>query len=97
MARHDVYLADGEYLLDVQSDILDGLNTRAVVPLMRPARAPKPARRLNPAFEIDGVRLLMVTQYLSAVPASILGAAAANLGEHHGEITEALDMLFQGF
>lgn len=97
MARHDVFPADSGYLLDVQSDILDGLNTRAVVPLMLPADAPKPARRLNPAFAIDSVRHIMVTQYLSAVPAAILVAPIANLGEHHGEITEALDMLFQGF
>lgn len=43
------------YLLDVRADILGDLNTRVVVPLMRPEDAPAPARRLNPMFEIIGI------------------------------------------
>jgi CcdB protein len=39
----------------------------------------------------------MVTQYLSAVPVAELGPLAGNLRAHENEITEALDMLFQGF
>ena len=48
-------MQDGEgYLLDVQNDLLDNLNTRVMVPLMRPEAAPTTARRLNPAFDIEG-------------------------------------------
>jgi toxin CcdB len=99
MARYQVFRnrdADG-YLLDVQNDLLDDLNVRVLVPLMLPEHAPKPAHRLNPAFEIEGRRVLMVTQYLSAVPVAELGLLAGNLRAHDNEITEALDMLFQGF
>ena len=54
MARFDVhaYPSGDGYLLDVQADLLDHLNTRVVVPLLAKATAPKPASRLNPVFEI---------------------------------------------
>ncbi|MGB1216006.1 MAG: CcdB family protein [Pikeienuella sp.] len=55
MARYDVYAnpdASG-YLLDVQADLLDSLNTRVVVPLMPISAAPSPAKRLNPVFNIQ--------------------------------------------
>jgi toxin CcdB len=81
----------------VQNDLLDDLNIRAMVPLMLPEAAPKPARRLNPAFEVEGRRHFMVTQYIGAVPTAELGALVATLRAHDNTITEALDMLFQGF
>jgi toxin CcdB len=52
MARFDIFKNEGEvgYLLDVQSDLLSGLNTRVVVPLLPKSSAPSPAQRLNPVF-----------------------------------------------
>ncbi len=99
MARYDVYRGiDGRcFLLDVQADLLDKMNTRVVVPLMPTSDAPLPARRLNPVFEINGVSYMMVTQFVSAIPANTLGEPAANLSVHFDEITNALDMVFQGF
>ncbi|MCB1459462.1 MAG: CcdB family protein [Nitratireductor sp.] len=99
MAKYDVYPdpAGNGYLLDVQSDLLGEMNTRVVVPLMLPANAPVPGRRLNPAFDINGTRHLMVTQYLSAVPAIMLDKPVTNLSNHFAEITNAIDMVFQGF
>jgi|TARA_R110000868_G_scaffold210072_4_gene460026 toxin CcdB len=51
MERYKVYknMAGTGYLLDVQADILIGLSTRVVVPLMPLA----PARYLNPIFIVD--------------------------------------------
>jgi toxin CcdB len=69
-------------VLDVQSDILEPLNTRIVVPLMPLATAPTPARRLNPTFEIEGASYVMVTQFMSAVSLAELRKPAANLGAH---------------
>ena len=99
MAQFGVYAsrASAVLLLDVQSELLDPLNTRVVVPLMPAAEAPKPARRLNPTFEVDGQSLLMVTQFLSAVRVAELGAHVAQVDDRRDEITAALDMLFQGF
>lgn len=98
MPRFDVYPnPDGAgYLLDIQADLLDGLNTRVVVPLMPVNAAPIPARRLNPVFDIRSERYVMVTQFLSAVLASTLKTPAASLAQHDTEITGALDMLLTG-
>jgi toxin CcdB len=99
MARYDLYRnAEGYgYLLDVQSDLLEGLGTRVVIPLMPPNIAPVPGRRLNPTFAIDGKDHVMVTQFISALTASELPDAEGNLSRHHDDIVAALDMLFQGF
>ncbi len=99
MARFDVYLnPDGNgYLLDLQADLLDHLNTRLVAPLMPPSDAPIPARRLNPVFQVGGGKAVMVTQYLAAVPTTGLNEPVASLKRHHVEIVNAVDMLMQGF
>lgn len=98
MARFDIYSSPNGagYLLDVQADLLDGLNTRLVVPLMSLSTAPLPAKRLNPVFDIESERYAMVTQYLSAVPVSILKTPVASLVQHDTEITGALDMALTG-
>ena len=98
MARYDVYRQDsGSLLLDVQADILDDLNVRATVPLLAPDRAPMPIRTLNPKLVIHGETLMMMTQYIGAVPTQQLSPPIENLSRHHDEIIAALDMLFQGF
>ena len=99
MAKYDIYAGVGDiaYVIDVQSELLDGLNSRVVIPLMAMDEAPLPARRLNPVFEIDGIDHVMVTQFMASVPASILKDAVGNLSSRHDEITNAIDMVFQGF
>lgn len=99
MAKYDVheYRSGDGYLLDVQADLLDHLNTRVVVPLLPQLQAPQPAARLNPVFEIDGASLVMATQFLAAIPRGELGPIVANLEPEFANITSALDMVFQGF
>lgn len=99
MRRFDVFKnpEGGGYVLDVQADLLGHLNTRVVVPLMPANAAPVPARSLNPVFEVEGQPVVMVTQFLAAVPASLLKAAVTNLENRRDDITAALDLLFQGF
>ncbi|MGF6178205.1 CcdB family protein [Ensifer sp. 4252] len=98
MPHYDVYgNPGGGLVLDVQADVLDELKTRVVVPLLPVEAAPQPAKRLNPVFEISGVRYALVTQFLAAVPVSALSEPIANLSERHDEIVAALDMVFHGF
>ena len=99
MARFDIFKNEGEagYLLDVQSDLLSGLNTRVVVPLLPKISAPSPAQRLNPVFSIEGQELVMATQYMAAVPEGELHSGVGSLAEKQDEISAALDMLFLGF
>ena len=98
MARFDVYPSpdSAHYLLDVQADLLADLNTRLVVPLMPVSAAPAPAKRLNPVFEIGSERYVMVTQFLSAVPLSVLAAPITSLAAQDTEITGALDLALTG-
>ena len=99
MARFEVYkmaTAQG-FLLDVQTDLLSGLSTRVVVPLLPLTNAPLPAQRLNPVFVIENLEVLMATQFLAAVPESELKEVVGNLEGSQNEISVALDMLFSGF
>lgn len=99
MPKYDVFpnpTGDG-FLLDVQTDLLSDLNTRVVVPLMPKSIAPKPATRLNPVFEFNEKPVVMVTQFMAAVPTSILKGPIGNLDEEFEKVTAAVDMLMQGF
>lgn len=98
MARFHVYVnaEGGGYLLDVQANLLNHLNTCVVVPLLPLDAAPKPAKVLNPTFEIDGASYLMATQFLATVPRRLMGKEVLSLQEEASIIVNALDCLFQG-
>ncbi|SLN76311.1 CcdB family protein [Ruegeria meonggei] len=99
MPKYDVFpnpSGDG-FLLDVQTDLLSDLNTRVVVPLLPKTKAPKPATRLNPVFEINGEHVVMATHFLAAVPVGILKSQVCDLKDEFEQITVAVDMLMQGF
>ncbi|WP_018955141.1 CcdB family protein [Thioalkalivibrio sulfidiphilus] len=99
MARFDVYEhPEGSgYLLDVQADLLSHLNTRIVVPLLPASNAPKPAQTLNPCFHIADQELVMATQFMAAVPTSLLLDPITRLQSHRDDIVAAIDFLMQGF
>jgi len=99
MARYDVYRnpEGAGYLLDVQSDLLQVLSTRVVVPLLPEDAAPMPAKRLNPVFVINDDTFVLLPQFIATLPASAVGNSVGTLKEHFAEITDALDMVFQGF
>ena len=99
MAQYDLHpdQAGKGCLLDVQSDLLEGLNVRTMVPLLLQNNSPVAASRLNPIFEVDGASHVMMTQYIAAVPLSILKEPFGDLSEQSDAITSALDMLFHGF
>ena len=99
MPKYDVYEnPDGAgLLLNVQADFLESLNTRLVVPLLPQQKAPLPAKRLNPIFVIDGDNYVMVSQFLAAVPKSLLKKHIENIEDQFSEINDALDLLITGF
>lgn len=98
MARYDVYPGSRGlgYLLDCQSDLLDDLVTRVVVPLM-PAAGFDPVPKLNPLFTVDGQPFAMATQLIFAIPKERLQRPVANLESEHFTIVGALDVLLTGF
>ena len=85
------------YLLDVQSDLLDRLATRVVVPLCKPQLLKdKLADRLNPVFEIEGRKVAMLTPELAGVPLKVLGEPIDNLAKHRNTIVAAIDLVVSG-
>ncbi len=84
-------------LVDVQSDLLDELETRVVVPLTRtPALLRKPLARLTPIIEVDGDRYLLMTPQLAGILRSDLAAAVSDVKGQRTAIVSALDMLTTG-
>ena len=68
MVIYDLYKTDSGYLLQVQSDLLDGLDTTVVVLMIPLANAGLPTGRLNRVFVIDGHDYIMATHLIGAVP-----------------------------
>lgn len=103
MAQFDVFsnanpasCRDIPYLLEVQSDLLDVLATRVVVPLVRAMEMGMAAKTLNPQFEIEGVSVVMSTSEIAGVPRRAIGEKIASLQHRREEIIAALDLLFTG-
>jgi toxin CcdB len=85
------------YLVAVQSDLLSGLNTRVVVPLVRhTAVGRKPIRDLTPVVSVEGQSFVMFIPQLAGIAANELGPAVAMLSAHRNEIVAAMDFLITG-
>jgi len=99
VTRFHVYSnPDGNgYLIDVQADSLSHFNTRMVIPLLPLNIAPKPAKTLNPLFDINGKTYPMVTQYMAAMPVRVLKDAIFSVENRRDDIVAAIDLLLQGF
>ena len=105
MARFNVYATPGRhadstpYLLDVQSDLLDGLDSRVVIPLRRRERFPAVplADRLMPTLSIAGAGFILETPKMGAVPRRALGAPLLSLAAEQARVTAAMEFVFQGF
>lgn len=105
MARFDVYANPGRhasttpYLLDVQSDLFDGLDSRVVIPLRSLEHFPQVGLplRLTPLFVIKGGDFLLETPKMGAVPQRVLKAPVMSLANERDRIVAALDFLFLGY
>ena len=105
MARFDVYANPGThakttpYLLDVQSELLDGLDSRMVIPLRSVVHFAnvKLPTRLTPVIHIKGSDYLLETPKMGAVPQRILKTPLVSLADAQAQITAAMDFLFHGY
>lgn len=98
MAQFDFYKAPQShgYLLDIQADLLDTLDTRVVVPLLPIEVFPTSARGLNPEFDIDGQRYVMVTEFVGAISRIELNQPTGSLENQRNIIIRAIDVLLAG-
>ena len=101
MAQFDVYEninprtnEEIPYLLDIQNDILKNLQTRVVVPLVLNM---KPAKILNPQFEINNLTVTMSTVELAGISMNNLGSVVCSLKDKRDEIISAVDFMTTGF
>ncbi|CAB3807881.1 CcdB family protein [Pararobbsia alpina] len=105
MERFEVYANTGKtrattpFLIDVQSDHLEGLTTRVVIPLIRvdafpPTNLPTD---LTPVFEIRGTRCMLHPAFIGAVAVKELGVSVGSLKAQRDQISAALDRLTGGY
>jgi len=105
MARFDIYpnlgrsVKSAPFLLDIQTNLLDHLNRRVVVPMyhldkFKDVKLPKD---LAPVFKIQGLDCVMQTIEMGSVPVTTLRNPIANLSKKQHIITAAMDRLFNGF
>jgi toxin CcdB len=98
MPQFDVYQAKATMLLiDCQSDLLDHLDTRFVIPLIPAETTPAPIPRLTPIFELGGQDYVMATQFAASYAKRELGRPMFNLDRQRDRILAAIDMLTSGF
>jgi toxin CcdB len=83
-------------VLDVQADILEHLNLRVVVPLVRAEVVDPPFPGLNPKFVVEENTLVMATTMIGGLPARSLREPVTSLADHRYEIIGAIDMLITG-
>ena len=84
------------YLIVLQSDLVSGLRSTVVAPLVIKT-ALSGAPRLNPVLAVDGDEYWLAIHELFAVDRRALGPAVVSLADQHDKIMSALDFLFIGY
>jgi toxin CcdB len=84
------------YLVVLQSDLVSGLTSTVVAPLV-PRDLMTGAARLNPILPVAGRDYWLATHEMFAVDHRILRGSVASLAERRDEIISAIDFVFIGF
>lgn len=105
MARFDVYANANPgsrsrypYVLDAQSPLLDGLETRLVIPLVEKASYGSALlKNLSPIVTIAGLEYVLLTPQMASMSRRQLGAFVVSCKDLRAEIVAAIDFLVSGF
>jgi toxin CcdB len=85
-------------LVDVQTDLLEDLQTRVVIPLTKTAALTrKPLTHVMPVLPFDGEDYVLMTPQLAGIARSDLGVLAGSLADQRQVILAAMDFLLTGF
>ncbi len=96
MAQFDLYrLADGQLVVDLQTDLI-GIDASRVVAPLRDAERYVAFPGLTPRVELDGASWIVRVQELAAVPGGELRQPVGTLVEHRDALKRALDILIDG-
>ena len=85
-------------LVDIQSDLLEDLQTRVVIPLTKAAALMKKRlTHLTPALAFDGEEYVLMTPQVAGIARTELGATVGSLANERQTIIAAMDFLLTGF
>jgi toxin CcdB len=84
------------YLLDVQSDLIETVGSRVVVPLVAIERVGGVIDTLMPCLDVGDRRMVMDTAQIMGIPVRMLGGQVADLSHERQAILAAIDMLTHG-
>jgi len=103
MAQYDVYLNPSQhsgrgipYVVVIQSDLLDALPTRLVIPLAHGLDAIKVPTVLCPPIMVKGQTLFALAHYAAPLPARLLKKPIAHVAEEATSLVAALDAVLSG-
>jgi toxin CcdB len=86
------------YLVDVQSSLLESLETRLVIPLMlKSVFGGKPINNLTPCLTIKNQEYLAITPQMAAIHKNNLGKLVDNFRNERDAIVSSIDFLIIGF
>lgn len=85
------------YLLDIQSDLLDDLQTTVVIPLcLKSVTGQAAMTKLCPLLEIENNELVALTSQLAGIDRKVLGREIGDFSHYRTEIIAAVDFLISG-
>lgn len=104
MAQFDIYRnANSEtndrfpFLVDVQAELFEGLQSRVVIPLAKAELIGFPMTYLTPTVSFDGASYLLMTPQVAGISRAEIGAQAGSVANQERAITTAVDFLLRGF
>lgn len=103
MAQFDVYANPSEsaekgipFVVVLQSDLLDVLATRLVMPLATLEFADKVPEKLCPSVMVNGQKLRALAHYAAPVPVRSLRQMVGNLSSQSHLLIAAMDVVLSG-
>jgi len=103
VAQFDVFANPSEsadkgipYVVVLQSDLLDALATRLVMPLAKIDFADKVPEKLCPLVTVSGQKLRALAHYAAPLPARSLRQMVGNLSPQSHLLIAAMDVVLSG-
>jgi len=85
------------YFVDIQTNLLDTLNSRAVIPLTPVKNVSKEyPRNLCPTISVDKKDFALLTHQITSVPIRLLKRKATSAETYRSDIIAAIDFLATG-
>ena len=84
------------FVVDIQSGLLEMLNSRVVIPLTEAKPNKDLPNYLCPQFEINGSQYYLLTHQITTVSKSFLKKNSGSLALNRTEIVNSVDFLLEG-